>query len=130
MLHQEVAILWCLSFSQSPNIIKLLGYCDVPKAIVMPLYRGGDLASYIFDLSNPLSSDLLFNLAMGIVSGLSTLHLNGISHRDIKSQNILLDEKANSKYLTPVICDFGLARVSSQRVVIKPFTTFCGLSPM
>ncbi|CAH1248677.1 MELK [Branchiostoma lanceolatum] len=39
-----------------------------------------------------------------IINGLQYLHHKGIFHRDIKCENILLD-----RFMTPKICDFGLA---------------------
>lgn len=44
-------------------------------------------------------------IAMGIAHGMQYLHKHGIIHRDLKSLNILLDDKK-----LPIICDFGLSR--------------------
>lgn len=43
-------------------------------------------------------------IAKGLIQGLIHIHKTGILHRDIKPQNILLDEHMN-----PKICDFGVA---------------------
>jgi hypothetical protein len=42
---------------------------------------------------------------MGIAHGMIFLHSQGIIHRDLKSENILLD-----RHCFPKICDFGVAR--------------------
>merc|ERR1719361_2422019 len=41
-----------------------------------------------------------------LVAGIECMHLNGIIHRDIKPQNLLLDNKYNLK-----ITDFGLSKI-------------------
>ncbi|EJW03878.1 CMGC/CDK protein kinase [Edhazardia aedis USNM 41457] len=75
---------------------------NVELYVVFPYYK--------FDLLNLLSkneiapNDIKY-IAKQIVEGLKYLHKNKVIHRDLKSANILLDEKLNT-----VIADFGLAR--------------------
>ncbi len=44
-------------------------------------------------------------IAKQVASVLNFMHLSSVAHRDIKSHNVLLDDKFQIK-----ICDFGLAR--------------------
>lgn len=44
-------------------------------------------------------------IAMGVARGMDYLHKKGIIHRDLKSLNILLDDRK-----LPIVCDFGLSR--------------------
>lgn len=53
-----------------------------------------------------------------LIEGLEYLHQNGISHRDIKPDNLLLDQNKNLK-----IIDFGLGNLYNPK---KRLNTPCG----
>lgn len=72
--------------------------------IVMEYVSGGDLKELI-DREGPLSGRRLTRVGASIASGLSHAHERGVVHRDIKPQNVLLDEYGN-----PKLTDFGIAR--------------------
>ena len=60
-----------------------------------------------------------FDLVRQVVAGLSAMHKLGFVHRDIKSQNILLEnvsESMDGDVIHAVICDFGLAKNSDSVV--------------
>lgn len=50
-------------------------------------------------------------ILLGIVIGMKYLHSKGFIHRDMKSDNILIDEKLLQK-----ICDFGCAFISDKNL--------------
>ena len=56
-----------------------------------------------------LSSSHKTLIAIGIAHGMMELHKQSIVHRDLKSLNILLDDR-----LLPKICDFGISRFAGQ----------------
>jgi serine/threonine protein kinase len=62
-----------------------------------PLTLSKYLAEYSYDES------AIFSIFSGIAAGIDYAHKKGILHRDLKPQNILLDNN-----LTPCITDFGL----------------------
>ena len=63
----------------------------------------------VFDLvveieGSPFSEDLAAVLFRQLLEGLHAIHLAGYCHRDLKSENILVDKDFNIK-----IADFGFA---------------------
>lgn len=52
-----------------------------------------------------IPEDKIIELLIGMVLGLQYIHKNGILHRDLKPQNILMDDAG-----TPKISDFGISK--------------------
>lgn len=93
-----------------PNIV---GVYDVGEEqgthyIVMEYVKGTDLKEYIRQ-RGPLPPREAVRIMTQIVSAISAAHQNRIIHRDIKPQNILIDEEGNVK-----ITDFGIAIALSE----------------
>lgn len=74
---------------------------------VMEFVQEGQLKTYM--TQNPLSSDQLKKLLIDILEGLRYLHSEGIIHRDIKPQNILLGRDKQNR-LVAKIADFGISK--------------------
>jgi serine/threonine protein kinase len=82
--------------------------------MALPLYRVGTLADAITAKSLQ-SRHAKVKIAHGLLSAVAFLHDNGIMHRDIKSDNIMLENDDNddsrvSAY-KPVLIDFSLAKI-------------------
>ncbi len=106
-----------------PNIVKLLEVCDSTEVhcLVLERIRGGTLFDLIKD-RGPLREPPAQYLAAQLVSALHYLHNKAkILHRDIKLENILLDDDFGARRL--VLIDFGLSNEWRQGKYMK---THCG----
>jgi eukaryotic-like serine/threonine-protein kinase len=72
--------------------------------ISMEFFEGGSLKDYI-KKTGTLSLMQALNIALQICDGLDAAHRQGVIHRDLKSQNIIIGSSNHVK-----IIDFGLAR--------------------
>lgn len=99
------------------NIIKVHEIIYEPDIIliVMEYLPNGDLQMQI-SMGTFFSKDEQLNFAYQILSALQYLHHRGISHRDVKPENILFDQDFNLK-----LTDFGLSREKCTTM-----KTFCG----
>ncbi|KAH0618875.1 hypothetical protein JD844_018398 [Phrynosoma platyrhinos] len=88
--------------------------------IVMEYASKGDLYDYITERQK-LTEQEARHFFRQVVSAIYYCHKNGIVHRDLKLENILLDANGNIK-----IADFGLSNVFQQDRLLQ---TFCG-SPL
>ncbi|XP_070686217.1 interleukin-1 receptor-associated kinase 4 isoform X2 [Pempheris klunzingeri] len=109
--HQEIQTLKVLKHE---NLVDMVGFsCDGQHpCLVYALMANGSLLDRLacLDGSPPLSWRQRCVIAEGTARGLEYLHSNHHVHRDVKSANILLDEKFVAK-----ISDFGLTRASAKR---------------
>ncbi|MDQ3508366.1 MAG: serine/threonine protein kinase [Actinomycetota bacterium] len=78
--------------------------------IVMEYIPGGDLKN-MMDKDGPLSGKQLSRIGAEVAAGLAHAHERGVIHRDIKPQNVLMDE-----YGRPKLTDFGIARALDSTV--------------
>ena len=92
-----------------PNIVSIydVGEDGDIYYIVMEYVKGLTLKQYIHQ-NFPVPVDEVIDIMKQITAAISHAHHNGIIHRDIKPQNILIDEEGNVK-----ITDFGIAMALS-----------------
>merc|ERR1719461_903332 len=113
-IKNEIETLKCL---RHENIVRLLAYNLNAKypdrsgktrdviLLVLEYAAGGELFDILYytEKLEPILGRTYFRQ---LVAGIECMHLNGIIHRDIKPQNLLLDNKYNLK-----ITDFGLSKI-------------------
>ena len=73
--------------------------------IVTEYCNGGDIYNQLYNMENPFEEVEACKFFSQLLSGLEYMHNNYISHRDIKLENILLDEYKDIK-----LTDFGLSK--------------------
>jgi len=79
--------------------------------ITMEYVAGEDLKRFI-RRAGTLSTGKAIHIAQQVCEGLAEAHRLGVIHRDLKPQNIMIDENGNAK-----IMDFGIARfVDTERM--------------
>ena len=96
-----------------PRIVALVGACFTPPnvCLVQELATGGSLYSFIHEGRGRkgrkgrkgLGYLTTLQLGIDIADAMNYLHPS-IVHRDLKSQNVLLDDRGRGK-----VCDFGIA---------------------
>jgi len=74
--------------------------------IVMELVAGGGLVDWI-ERHGSMPSKLAIDVTLDVCRGVATAHDNGVIHRDIKPQNLLVTREGVVR-----LADFGIARVA------------------
>jgi len=103
------------------HIVRIVDYGnDTNMPFIVMDYIDGQNLKYHMITQGPMEPLRALNYTRQIAEGLDTAYKQGVVHRDIKPQNILIDNKDDVK-----ITDFGLAR-SRETVTLTQSNVFMG----
>ncbi|XP_036140317.1 MAP/microtubule affinity-regulating kinase 3 [Monomorium pharaonis] len=112
-----------LSMLQHPSIVRLYEtiWCGSMYYLVTELATGGDLCTHIKEQpAGKLDENTARLYARQLVAALKHMHSKGVVHRDLKMENIVLQDERKQQIK---IVDFGLSNVYTSN---DPLRTQCG----
>jgi serine/threonine-protein kinase len=91
-----------------PHLVRVYDYgIEEDRHYLVMEYVGGQTLKAIIKEKGPLAVDRALDLAQQVTEGLSVIHQQGVIHRDIKPQNLIVQTDGTVK-----VMDFGIARMA------------------
>lgn len=118
--------LFVLQKIEHPNVVRMYEHFIIGQqlVIIMEFCAGGNMTTYLKEKS--ITESEAIGLFKQMAISIKALHRRGITHRDVKLNNFLLDA-TRSKVK---IADFGLSIVSYRRKYgVFLAKTYCGTEP-
>lgn len=112
----EIEVMIRLNNCQIKNVSKILDYqIDNNVNILMEHVNGIELFNYIkYELplfNNNDKTIIIYNISVSLLNIIGSIHLNGIVHRDIRPENIIVRTGTNIHDISVVLIDFGLSLI-------------------
>ena len=109
-----------LSGIRHPHIVQYLGTCRDPESghpVLLMELMDDSLTHFLKESPDRLPFHLEVNLCHDIALALAYLHSNGIIHRDLSSNNVLLFAGSRAK-----VTDFGMSKLLDAAPKMTPLT--------
>ncbi|KAE8897379.1 hypothetical protein PF005_g24086 [Phytophthora fragariae] len=126
-LRNEVNILKRL---HHPQIVRVIGSYEDKEHMymIMQLCKGKELYDHLYQEHRNFSENDVRRIIRALLRALAFLHSNFITHRDLKLENLLLENAENPGSLR--LCDFGLStRFKRGEKLVKPLGTIDYVAP-
>ena len=97
--HRFVVEAQAVAKLRHPNIVEVFDVSaedEAEKYLVVELLRGSTLRRLIKD-HGPLPPEIAIAIAMDVLSGLEHAHQEGVVHRDVKPENVLIEARSSRK---------------------------------
>ncbi len=110
-----------------PNIIEVFDFDRTPDGIpyiVMEFLAGEDLEA-LLDRRGSLPMPRVLSIFEGICSAVQAAHDEGVVHRDLKPQNILLC-KVGDRPEVPKVLDFGISKLRDHSSIVTQTKAYLG----
>ena len=103
-----------------PCIVQYLGTVQDPESrrpILLMELMDESLTKFLEHSTTPLAYHLQVNLSYDVALALAYLHSNGVVHRDLSSNNVLITAGSRAK-----VTDFGMLKLLEQNMRMTPLT--------
>ena len=110
-----------LSGARHPHIVQYLGVSRDPESglpVLLMELMDSSLTRFLEQSEEPLPFHTQVDICHGIALALAYLHSNGIVHRDLSSNNVLLIGPGNRAKVT----DFGMSKLADANPRMTPMT--------
>jgi serine/threonine protein kinase len=101
----------CLSQLHHPNIVQFVAASWKPPVccLIMEYVPGGSLRAFLRKQSGPMPMKSILSMALDVALGMEYLHSQGVVHRDLKSENLVLTDDLHLK-----LTDFGVGCLETE----------------
>ncbi|OIT29685.1 PREDICTED: cyclin-dependent kinase G-2 isoform X1 [Nicotiana attenuata] len=112
---REINILLSIHHPSIVDVKEVVVGSSLDSIFMVMEYMEHDLKALMETMKQPFSQSEVKCLMLQLLQGIKYLHDNWVLHRDLKTSNLLLNNRGELK-----ICDFGLARQYGSP--LKPYT--------